>query len=637
MKKLLALILTVAIVLSFATLAGCKSKNNNPVVENFADFPEELTAEKVGTIDTDTYAAAKGGLYYYTEDDNDNKLYGIISFNGKYDTGAKYARLEECKDYFKVSTKIPKSPVDYDSVNTLALVDGKGKTIIAQAYADYQILNERYVQAFKVTGVTGKEENALVRMRNDEFEIVIDDEEIYFVGEWYVYDLTTGKIVSGVTGTNNNYVIARGNYITYHVTEDEKKTVNGAGKDLPEDAYIFEDGSYRLEGKEGAVYDTNDKLLFNYDLTMYKPNSISEDLEYYHASRYAEDKYVYVLLNKKGEVVTSEFDDSITNYGEIIHCGDGIYNFKKEKIVDGVYSGVNYDSSFTKTWLLREDDVYTMILADGSVVYQDEYKKDTTIYTDDFTASKKVDDDNMFYSYKDKDYTIKGYSFAPWMVKTSAANNLYNIVDATSGKTICEGYSGYTFSNCGGKGLFIYAKYNGGTDIYQILSLRQVEAFRQKKENLLNDLIAAFEKEGIKVTVNKETGEMAMDSSVLFGGDSAVLTAQGKSFLDKFTRAYTSIVFSEKYRSFVSRTMVEGHIAPIAGSTYSSGLPLSRERANNVKNYCVSIAKGGNSTDFASTLIAVGYSNTQPIYKSNGEADLAASRRVAFRVMLDIE
>ena len=28
-----------AIVLSFATLAGCKSKNNNPVVENFADFP----------------------------------------------------------------------------------------------------------------------------------------------------------------------------------------------------------------------------------------------------------------------------------------------------------------------------------------------------------------------------------------------------------------------------------------------------------------------------------------------------------------------------------------------------------------------------------------------------------------------
>jgi outer membrane protein OmpA-like peptidoglycan-associated protein len=83
--------------------------------------------------------------------------------------------------------------------------------------------------------------------------------------------------------------------------------------------------------------------------------------------------------------------------------------------------------------------------------------------------------------------------------------------------------------------------------------------------------------------------------------------------------------------------MVEGHIAPIAGSTYSSGLPLSRERANNVKNYCVSIAKGGNSTDFASTLIAVGYSNTQPIYKSNGEADLAASRRVAFRVMLDIE
>ena len=633
MKKLLAIVLCVAIVLSLASLVGC-SKNDNPVVENFADFSEELTTEKVGTVDTDDYMMAKGGLYYKTEEN----LYGIISFNGKYDTGAKFARLIERDNYFMVSTKIPKSTVDYASINTLALADGKGKILIPQAYAYYHILNEKYVQAYTVTGVTGIEDNALVTLREDDFELKPADERVYLVGEWCVYDITTGKIVSGVKGTNNKYVIARGNYITYHADgSDDSITVDGNGNPLPEDAYIFEDGSYRVEGKEGAIYDTNGKLLFNYDLTSYEPKSITDDRQYYHASRYADDKYVYVLLNKKGEVVTSEFEEDITNYGEIIHSNKGIYNFKGEKIVDGVYSGVDYESSFTNTWLLREGDVYTMILADGSVIYQGKDKKDVTVYPDDFVASKKDDGEYMFYSFKDKDYTIKGYSFAPWIVKTPSANGLYNIVDTISGNIIAEGYSGYTFSNCGGKGLFIYAKYNGGTDIYQILSLRQVEAFRQKKENLLNDLIAAFEKEGIKVTVNKETGEMSMDSSVLFGGDSAVLTAQGKSFLDKFTRAYTSIVFSETYRSFVSRTMVEGHIAPIAGSTYSSGLPLSRERANNVKDYCVSVAKGGNSNDFANTLVAVGYSNTQPIYKSNGEADLAASRRVSFRVMLDIE
>lgn len=631
MKKLLAIIMCFAIIFTLASLAGC-SKNNNPAPENFADLPEELTAEKVGSIDSSNYMMATGGLYYKDEQGK----YGVMSFNGKYDTGAKYARVVTRKDYFMVSSRIPKSPVDYASVNTLALMDGKCKTIIPEAYAYYDILNEKYAVAYKVTGLTANKDNALVTLRRDDFEIKIDDEESYFVGQWFIYDMTTGKIVPGATGTNNDYIIARGEFVIYHPDgSDETVTVDGSGKPIVEGAYQFEDGSYRLEAKEGSVYDTKNNLLFTYDLASYKPLSIQG--EYYHASKYQDGKTVYVLLNKKGEVVTSEFEQSFTAHGDIIHCDKGIYNFKGEKIIDGVYSGVTYEDSFTKTWLLREDDIYTMILADGSIVYQGEYKKDTMIYSSDFTAAKKVENDYMFYSHKDKDYTIKGYSFAPWIVKTSGANGLYNVIDTTSGKAICEGYSGYTFSNCGGKGLFVYAKYNGGTDIYQILSLSQVEAFKQKKENLLNELIAAFEKEGIKVSVNKETGEMAMDSSVLFGGDSAVLTAEGKTFLDKFTRAYTSIVFSDTYREFISRTMVEGHIAPIAGSTYASGLPLSRERANNVKNYCVSAAKGGNTTDFANTLIAVGYSNTQPIYQSNGEFDLAASRRVSFRVLFNIE
>ena len=169
------------------------------------------------------------------------------------------------------------------------------------------------------------------------------------------------------------------------------------------------------------------------------------------------------------------------------------------------------------------------------------------------------------------------------------------------------------------------------------LSDSQLEAIVEKKENLMEDLAKAFNDAGIKVTVDEKTGELAMDSSVLFGGDSAVLTEEGKAFLNKFVNAYTSIVFSDKYEGFVSKTMVEGHTAPVSGSTYESGLPLSEQRANNVKDYCVSSETGVDTSKLASALEAIGYSNSKPVKDENGNVDMAASRRVSFRFIINLE
>ena len=168
------------------------------------------------------------------------------------------------------------------------------------------------------------------------------------------------------------------------------------------------------------------------------------------------------------------------------------------------------------------------------------------------------------------------------------------------------------------------------------LTDEQIKDIAEKKSDLFDDLKKAFDEQGINATVNKSTGELALDASVLFGGDSANISDDGKALLNKFLKAYTSIVYNEKYSGFISKTMVEGHTAPLAGSTYESGLALSKERADNVKNYCLSADTGVDTSKLASSLEAVGLSNSKPVYDSNGEVDKAACRRVSFRMIVNV-
>ncbi len=162
------------------------------------------------------------------------------------------------------------------------------------------------------------------------------------------------------------------------------------------------------------------------------------------------------------------------------------------------------------------------------------------------------------------------------------------------------------------------------------LTEEQVKQIAEKKQDLYDDLQKEFEANGIQVSINRKTGEIALDASVVFGGDSAKLTADGKALLDQFIDVYTTILGKEEYEGFIKTTKVEGHTAPVAGSTYESGLALSKERAENVKKYCMKIQPD-------MKLKAEGLSNKKPVYGDDGKVDMAASRRVSFRFIVDIK
>lgn len=164
-----------------------------------------------------------------------------------------------------------------------------------------------------------------------------------------------------------------------------------------------------------------------------------------------------------------------------------------------------------------------------------------------------------------------------------------------------------------------------------------LQKIAEKSSDLFDDLYKEFEVNGISVQINRSTGEIAMDTTVLFGGDSAELTVAGKEFLNKFVKAYTAIIYNEKYDGFIAKTLVEGHIAPLATSTYESGLPLSEQRAKNVMEYCLSNNTGVDTTKLASTMETIGCSQSKPVYDRNGNVDLAASRRVSFKFVVNTD
>ena len=622
----IALVVTIAL-----TLFGCKKQpvNNNVVNAQFDDF---LVVEKIGNVNRNSFNTAEGGLFYK----DDNGLYGIQSYEGLYDTGAIYATCVENDKYFSVSKTVARDQYDISGLNSVGLVDCKGKVIVPMNYADVDVLNERFVKATAVTEMTYSEDNALIFYSNDGgFSVFPDEDDYFYKGVWYIYDITTGEMVKGATGTNDDYVTARGNLISFTDDAGNKKTLLADGTELTGFKKIMEDGSYTVEEKDGTYYDKDGKVLFTYSLQDYIPYDVNNDSII--ASKYVDSAYKYVVMDKTGKVLSAEFDEYIYVYGEVIECGNKIYNFEGKNLIDGEYTSVYYDKMFGNTWMLYNDDAYTMIDKDGGVYFAGVYDDDSSVNSYDFVASKKIDDVRYYYSHKDQDFTIEGYSFAPWIVKTSSDNFMYNLVDTMSGETLLEGYNGYSYTAKSALSYYVYAKYNGGTDVYLVVANSQLDEVAKKKANLLDELIAAFDAEGIKVTINKETGEMLLDSSVLFGGDSAVLTDEGKTFLNKFIKVYTTVAFSDKYSGFISKTMIEGHTAPISGSTYEGSLPLSQERADNVKNYCLSAETGVNVSDIANTLEAVGYSNSQPVYGADGNVDLDASRRVSFRFLVNID
>jgi len=483
MKKIKLLSLCLTLLMVFALFAGCgkteptAGKTDNGKVESeksnvatdknenaYNDFPQGLKAEKIGSISVDSlYTTSTGGLYYRDA----NGKYGIMDYEGNNDTGANYTRCEAIGNNFQVTTSTAEITDDAANLNRFGLVDVNGKEIIPMKFAGFKSLNDRYVQAIEVTEKTDNEDEAIFYVTSQMFSLTPGEDDILFKGKWQVYDLTTGKPVEGVAGTNKYAIIVYEDVIKYYTDERAEVVVNSKGEAIPEDAVVFDNGCYSID-KDNVitVYDSDNNKLFECGSDDYKPRSFNDG--YYTASKNVDNEFKYVLLNDKGEVVSAEYPKSPYVYGELVHCDNKVYDFEGKIVIDGTFESVYLDKHFEKIWFLKTGSDVTMIKKDGTVIYKGTEKDNLYIdKTSYFLISNKIDDKTKYYSLKDKDFTLEGNSLAPWLVKKYEDDSSVSVYDTISGEKIISGYSDYSAASVFGSAIYVYARNEDDTkDVY---------------------------------------------------------------------------------------------------------------------------------------------------------------------------
>ena len=183
-------------------------------------LPSKLVANKISTFNESTIMVYDGGYLY----GKDGKI-GISSFDGKSNSGAIYTSAKGMEKYFAVATTDVKTDVNnIESLNVFGLVDVTGRVIVPCEYSSISILNERYVKVCAATEKTTDKENAMIYMSKDSsISITPKDDDYFFNGVWYIYDITTGQKVEGATGKKTVNPRAKNNVISF--TNDEGKEI----------------------------------------------------------------------------------------------------------------------------------------------------------------------------------------------------------------------------------------------------------------------------------------------------------------------------------------------------------------------------------------------------------------------------
>ena len=153
------------------------------------------------------------------------------------------------------------------------------------------------------------------------------------------------------------------------------------------------------------------------------------------------------------------------------------------------------------------------------------------------------------------------------------------------------------------------------------------------RSTMIQDLSNTLSAAKLKAAVDPNSGDIKLDSSVLFETGSSTIRPEGKELLDSFIPVYLDVLLRAEYSDYLGEIIVEGHTD--TDGSYESNLKLSQTRALQVALYCLNMPSlsYAQKTKLQEIMTATGRSESDPVYV-NGIEDKDASRRVEFKFSL---
>lgn len=132
------------------------------------------------------------------------------------------------------------------------------------------------------------------------------------------------------------------------------------------------------------------------------------------------------------------------------------------------------------------------------------------------------------------------------------------------------------------------------------------------------------------------------EPDILFQTNSSAVRPRFKKIISDFFPRYLRVL--NEYFPIIDEIRIEGHTssewhnAKTEEETFLLNMQLSQDRTQSVLAYCLSIGLSSRHTGWIREKVtAKGFSSTRLIKREDGAEDKSASRRVEFRVYLDIE
>ncbi len=461
MKRWFCILLSVTMLVG---LVGCGDSNTDSAPQQpstqqeeyvplepltYTELPTALKAEKVGTLPREA-TATDGGLYY-----KDGDKYGIMTLDGKVDSGAVYALCQPKGAYFIVAKKVGDT-ADVTSANVVGLVDATGREIVPLQYASVDLIGERFARVAELTDRTDKEEEKLTQFTED-------GKTVMCTGNWYLYDLKTGAPVPGATGTKPYISFDCGGYVKYVLDDKTVVVATPDGKVLPEEPVHLKNGHYAVKS-EHTVYDSDGNKKFTYDPKGYVPVDSGAVSDYIVAEKQGK----YVLLDEDGKVASAVFDHKPVQYGELFHVGESLVSLDGTAVVKSGCERAFWEPIYGQCWAVNDGKTTKVVDKTGRILYENKVKG-SMVDTMQMMCYQSGEDKRYYYSVKDKGYTIGGIGLAAFLVKKPKGDTKYDVVNVLSGETVLSGYADYKVSDAGDTLLYVYAKtVDGIVDVFVV-------------------------------------------------------------------------------------------------------------------------------------------------------------------------